>query len=250
MWGEFFVLCTILTSCRVIYVVVVPLKKGRGPIRHIKSPDELDLEEVNIPFFLQVFVLVSQTQWSQSHGKCSHMSIVGMFPRGLSGRGDNYTALIPTRWQTATLGHLTLSCGWPKGAYILFIYYFIQCDFQINGFLFVFFKVDMPFCLSSVHKHCLLVLLESKNVDLVFDMVDMLCFKCWFQFFSSSLFSHSCWATEDSVSSSRWTGSGPTSLPASSPHPCRRPSPWVTRECTVALKTGLWTLGRNMCSSS
>lgn len=28
-------------------MVVVPLKKGRGPIRHIKSPDEMDLEEVN-----------------------------------------------------------------------------------------------------------------------------------------------------------------------------------------------------------
>lgn len=32
---------------RSVYVVVVPLKKGRGPIRHIKSPDEMDLEEVN-----------------------------------------------------------------------------------------------------------------------------------------------------------------------------------------------------------
>lgn len=122
----------------------------------------------------------------------------------------------------------------------------------------LFFKVDSPFCLASVPKHCLLALLESMNVDLVFDMVDMLCFRCWFQFFSSSLFSHSCWATEDSVSvtleppvsSSRWMGSGPTSLPALSPPPCRRPSPWVTRECTAALKTGLWTLGRNMCSSS
>ncbi|XP_059424960.1 receptor-type tyrosine-protein phosphatase S-like isoform X11 [Carassius carassius] len=31
---------------KVVYVVVVPLKKGRGPIRHIKSPDELDLEEL------------------------------------------------------------------------------------------------------------------------------------------------------------------------------------------------------------
>ncbi|XP_053369157.1 receptor-type tyrosine-protein phosphatase S isoform X2 [Clarias gariepinus] len=29
-----------------VYVVVVPLKKGRGPIRHIKSPDEMDLEEL------------------------------------------------------------------------------------------------------------------------------------------------------------------------------------------------------------
>ncbi|XP_016099289.1 receptor-type tyrosine-protein phosphatase S isoform X6 [Sinocyclocheilus grahami] len=31
---------------KAVYVVVVPLKKGRGPIRHIKSPDELDLEEL------------------------------------------------------------------------------------------------------------------------------------------------------------------------------------------------------------
>ncbi|XP_051550635.1 receptor-type tyrosine-protein phosphatase S-like isoform X9 [Myxocyprinus asiaticus] len=31
---------------KAIYVVVVPLKKGRGPIRHIKTPDELDLEEI------------------------------------------------------------------------------------------------------------------------------------------------------------------------------------------------------------
>lgn len=31
---------------RSVYVVVVPLKKGRGPIRHIKSPDEIDLEEL------------------------------------------------------------------------------------------------------------------------------------------------------------------------------------------------------------
>ncbi|XP_072516047.1 receptor-type tyrosine-protein phosphatase S isoform X11 [Salminus brasiliensis] len=29
-----------------VYVVVVPLKKGRGPIRHIKNPDEIDLEEL------------------------------------------------------------------------------------------------------------------------------------------------------------------------------------------------------------
>ncbi|XP_046712770.1 receptor-type tyrosine-protein phosphatase S isoform X4 [Silurus meridionalis] len=29
-----------------VYVVVVPLKKGRGPIRHIKGPDEMDLEEL------------------------------------------------------------------------------------------------------------------------------------------------------------------------------------------------------------
>ncbi|XP_051763905.1 receptor-type tyrosine-protein phosphatase S isoform X22 [Ctenopharyngodon idella] len=31
---------------KLIYVVVVPLKKGRGPIRHLKNPDELDLEEL------------------------------------------------------------------------------------------------------------------------------------------------------------------------------------------------------------
>ncbi|KAG7456890.1 hypothetical protein MATL_G00240710 [Megalops atlanticus] len=29
-----------------VYVVVVPLKKGRGLIRHIKSPDEIDLDEL------------------------------------------------------------------------------------------------------------------------------------------------------------------------------------------------------------
>ncbi|KAG5851437.1 hypothetical protein ANANG_G00093390, partial [Anguilla anguilla] len=29
-----------------IYVVVVPLKKKKGPIRHIKNPDEMDLEEL------------------------------------------------------------------------------------------------------------------------------------------------------------------------------------------------------------
>uniref|UniRef100_A0A3B3STT5 protein-tyrosine-phosphatase n=1 Tax=Paramormyrops kingsleyae TaxID=1676925 RepID=A0A3B3STT5_9TELE len=29
-----------------IYVVVVPLKKGRGPIRNIKNPDEMDLDEL------------------------------------------------------------------------------------------------------------------------------------------------------------------------------------------------------------
>uniref|UniRef100_A0A8C2GEF8 protein-tyrosine-phosphatase n=1 Tax=Cyprinus carpio TaxID=7962 RepID=A0A8C2GEF8_CYPCA len=33
-------------SCRNIYVVVVPLKRARGVIRHLKSPDEMDLEEV------------------------------------------------------------------------------------------------------------------------------------------------------------------------------------------------------------
>uniref|UniRef100_A0A672PXA3 protein-tyrosine-phosphatase n=1 Tax=Sinocyclocheilus grahami TaxID=75366 RepID=A0A672PXA3_SINGR len=31
---------------KAVYVVVVPLKKGRVPIRHIKTPDELDLEEL------------------------------------------------------------------------------------------------------------------------------------------------------------------------------------------------------------
>ncbi|XP_023699359.1 receptor-type tyrosine-protein phosphatase S isoform X8 [Paramormyrops kingsleyae] len=31
---------------RNIYVVVVPLKKGRGPIRNIKNPDEMDLDEL------------------------------------------------------------------------------------------------------------------------------------------------------------------------------------------------------------
>ncbi|XP_073669546.1 receptor-type tyrosine-protein phosphatase S isoform X10 [Paramisgurnus dabryanus] len=31
---------------KTIFVVVVPLKKGRGPIRQIKNPDELDLEEL------------------------------------------------------------------------------------------------------------------------------------------------------------------------------------------------------------
>uniref|UniRef100_A0A673NCY8 protein-tyrosine-phosphatase n=1 Tax=Sinocyclocheilus rhinocerous TaxID=307959 RepID=A0A673NCY8_9TELE len=35
-----------LESKEAVYVVVVPLKKGRGPIRHIKTPDELDLEEL------------------------------------------------------------------------------------------------------------------------------------------------------------------------------------------------------------
>ncbi|XP_057181736.1 receptor-type tyrosine-protein phosphatase S isoform X15 [Triplophysa rosa] len=31
---------------KVIFVVVVPLKKGRGQVRHFKNPDELDLEEL------------------------------------------------------------------------------------------------------------------------------------------------------------------------------------------------------------
>ncbi|KAK1790815.1 hypothetical protein P4O66_014669 [Electrophorus voltai] len=34
------------TLVRNIYVVVVPLKKGRGLTRHLKSPDEMDLEEL------------------------------------------------------------------------------------------------------------------------------------------------------------------------------------------------------------
>uniref|UniRef100_A0A8C2CN70 protein-tyrosine-phosphatase n=1 Tax=Cyprinus carpio TaxID=7962 RepID=A0A8C2CN70_CYPCA len=34
------------SSVRNIYVVVVPLKRARGVIRHLKSPDEMDLEEV------------------------------------------------------------------------------------------------------------------------------------------------------------------------------------------------------------
>ncbi|KAK9967134.1 hypothetical protein ABG768_001546 [Culter alburnus] len=54
---------------KVIYVVVVPLKKGRGPIRHIKSPDELDLEEVNIPFFLQLLGDRRLGQLKQVDGK-------------------------------------------------------------------------------------------------------------------------------------------------------------------------------------
>uniref|UniRef100_A0A8C7VQ42 protein-tyrosine-phosphatase n=1 Tax=Oncorhynchus mykiss TaxID=8022 RepID=A0A8C7VQ42_ONCMY len=33
-------------SCRNLYVVVVPLKRARGVIRHLKSPDEMDLEEL------------------------------------------------------------------------------------------------------------------------------------------------------------------------------------------------------------
>ncbi|XP_052404355.1 receptor-type tyrosine-protein phosphatase S isoform X4 [Carassius gibelio] len=34
------------SSVRNIYVVVVPLKRARGVIRHLKSPDEMDLEEL------------------------------------------------------------------------------------------------------------------------------------------------------------------------------------------------------------
>lgn len=40
---------------RSVYVVVVPLKKGRGPIRHIKSPDEIDLEEVSNHSSIRLF---------------------------------------------------------------------------------------------------------------------------------------------------------------------------------------------------
>ncbi len=173
-----------------------------------------------------------------------------MFPRGLSGRGDNYTALVLTRWQTASLGYLTLNCEWQMGACILFMYY-LTSKWLVLCLFFSFFWVNNPFYLASA-ANCLIVLFpeESTRICCVLDSG-----------FSSSqavFFSHSCWATDDSVnvtleppvSSSRWTGSGPTLLPASSPHPCRRPSPWATRWCTAALKTGLWTPGRNMCSSS
>lgn len=33
-------------SSRNVYVVVVPLRRARGVIRHLKNPDEMDLEEV------------------------------------------------------------------------------------------------------------------------------------------------------------------------------------------------------------
>uniref|UniRef100_A0A4W5P8N4 protein-tyrosine-phosphatase n=1 Tax=Hucho hucho TaxID=62062 RepID=A0A4W5P8N4_9TELE len=33
-------------SCRNLYVVVVPLRRARGVVRHLKSPDEMDLEEL------------------------------------------------------------------------------------------------------------------------------------------------------------------------------------------------------------
>lgn len=39
-------LFVLLCSYRNIYVVVVPLRRPRGVIRHLKSPDEMDLEEV------------------------------------------------------------------------------------------------------------------------------------------------------------------------------------------------------------
>uniref|UniRef100_A0A8C4I6X6 protein-tyrosine-phosphatase n=1 Tax=Dicentrarchus labrax TaxID=13489 RepID=A0A8C4I6X6_DICLA len=39
-------LLVLLCSHRNVYVVVVPLRRGRGVIRHLKSPDEMDLEEL------------------------------------------------------------------------------------------------------------------------------------------------------------------------------------------------------------
>lgn len=33
-------------SHRNVYVVVVPLRRARGSVRHLKNPDEMDLEEV------------------------------------------------------------------------------------------------------------------------------------------------------------------------------------------------------------
>lgn len=44
-----------LCSHRNVYVVVVPLRRARGVIGHLKSPDEMDLEEVRtttMTFFL------------------------------------------------------------------------------------------------------------------------------------------------------------------------------------------------------
>ena len=35
-----------LVLCRNVYVVVVPLRRAKGAIKHLKSPDEMDLEEV------------------------------------------------------------------------------------------------------------------------------------------------------------------------------------------------------------
>lgn len=40
------VLSALLRSRRNVYVVVVPLRRARGVIRQLKSPDEMDLEEV------------------------------------------------------------------------------------------------------------------------------------------------------------------------------------------------------------
>lgn len=87
------ILCTILTSCRVIYVVVVPLKKGRGPIRHIKNPDELDLEEVNIPFFLpSLYPCVTDTVEPETW-KVFSQEHCGNVPRGfVRERGQLYSS--------------------------------------------------------------------------------------------------------------------------------------------------------------
>uniref|UniRef100_A0A665WUV0 protein-tyrosine-phosphatase n=1 Tax=Echeneis naucrates TaxID=173247 RepID=A0A665WUV0_ECHNA len=41
-----FVLFVLFCSHRNVYVVVVPLRRSRGVIRHLKSPDEMDLEEL------------------------------------------------------------------------------------------------------------------------------------------------------------------------------------------------------------
>ncbi|TRY60380.1 hypothetical protein DNTS_025785 [Danionella cerebrum] len=67
---------------KTIYVVVVPLKKGRGPIRHIKNPDELDLEEVNTntSFSSGFRPCVSDTAEPEPL-KCHCRSVVGTFPR-------------------------------------------------------------------------------------------------------------------------------------------------------------------------
>lgn len=40
------VIYVLFCSHRNIYVVVVPLRRSRGVIRHHKSPDEMDLDEV------------------------------------------------------------------------------------------------------------------------------------------------------------------------------------------------------------
>ena len=40
------ILFVLLCSHRNVYVVVVPLRRARGVIKHLKSPDEMDLEEV------------------------------------------------------------------------------------------------------------------------------------------------------------------------------------------------------------
>uniref|UniRef100_A0A3P8YD34 protein-tyrosine-phosphatase n=1 Tax=Esox lucius TaxID=8010 RepID=A0A3P8YD34_ESOLU len=40
------ILTMVIVSCRIFYVVVVPIKKGSGTVRHLKNPDEMDLEEL------------------------------------------------------------------------------------------------------------------------------------------------------------------------------------------------------------